>query len=290
MRGQTNSPRLIDAKLKLAKIAKFKRLERIMRGKLTKLNRQRHGNHFIEESDAGRAMLTAQFRFGLTMETAMEIAPWCTERELKKLQRAARRMTWRDWSELCRKVGLLINLTYVERQACKLWLAPCDMPMEEVRRRQAKKQRKADRERRQRKRRERREAIDLMRNATKRDDAIMRMLDKTAYQFPDGVIGYEWMPVSVMMKEAGEYKPFRRPDGWRLRNLRDAVHVVLKRLAENDVIQTQLRDGRRGKVLWVRKVSLEELTLPGKADTFSDGRSVGGEKRPKLTLIHRVSG
>ena len=264
----------------------WRRLTNIGRGRLTKLCQLRtkadgvsHGTHHLPDNSDGRAMLQALLRFGLTAESAMTDAPWCEASELKKLQRAARRMKWND-------VGALIGLTYDEREACKLWrLVPCDVTAAELERRKADKRRKAERERRQKKRRERREAMELMRNATKRDDAIMRMLDKAAYRTPDGGFGYEWMPVSAMIKEAQEWKAFRSPDGWGLRNLRDAMHVVLKGLAAVGVIQIELRDGRRGKVLWVRKLNLEEPVPVGKADTFSDGRSVGGEKRPKLTVI-----
>ena len=264
----------------------WRRLTNIWRGRLTKLCQLRtkadgvsHGTHHLPDNSDGRAMLQALLRFGLTAESAMTDAPWCEASELKKLQRAARRMKWND-------VGALIGLTYDEREACKLWrLVPCDVTAAELERRKADKRRKADRERRQKKRRERREAMESMRNATKRDDAILRMLDKAAYRTPDGSFGYEWMPVSAMMKDAQECKAFRSPDGWRLRNLRDAMHVELKILAKWGAIQKELRDGRRGKVLWVRKLNLEEPVPVGKADTFSDGRSVGGEKRPKLTVI-----
>ena len=52
------------------KLANIKQAERILRGKLSKLNNQRHHSIFITEDDAGRAMLKALFRFGLTIEDA----------------------------------------------------------------------------------------------------------------------------------------------------------------------------------------------------------------------------
>ena len=69
------------------------------------------------------------------------------------------------------------------------------------------------------------------RHTAKRDDALLRMLAT----LPTPLSGP--IPVSALVKEAKKCDAFRRPDGRRLRNLRDAVHSVLKTLKAHGQIE-----------------------------------------------------
>jgi hypothetical protein len=101
-----------------------------------------------------------------------------------------------------------------------------------------------------------------------------------------------------MVKDCGS---FRRPDGWPLKNLRDAVHVTLDALERQGMVATEQRAGARGQVRWV---SLSHAVIRAdqngkrrsasevaeylhflERDTFSDRRSVGGQKQAKLTSL-----
>jgi hypothetical protein len=97
---------------------------------------------------------------------------------------------------------------------------------------------------------------------------MMRMLARAGYRTPEGDLAYEWMPVSAVMKYARECTAFCSTDERgllrKLRNLRDAVHVTLKRLAEWGLIEIERREGRRGRTLWTRKMSIMQLLVPGK--------------------------
>ena len=266
LKQPTNTPQRDSAQVR-STLANIKRMERIWRGRLHKLCRRRYGNHHLPDDASGRAMLSALLRFGLGAEAAMEDAPWLGSVEYQAMQRTARRMTWKDAGTT------LIDLTYADRQACKLWLfAPCDVPMVEVQRRRIVRRVRADRERKRRKRQQQREGLQQMRNMNKRDEAILRMLAIPSLPTSQReganvyrIYGPDWMPMSALAEEARHCTAFRCPDGWPLRNLRAAVHRTVKRLAEQGAIKTMLRAGRRGPILCV---------AAGKADTFCDGRSV----------------
>jgi hypothetical protein len=66
-----------------------------------------------------------------------------------------------------------------------------------------------------------------------------------------------WLPVSALVKEAEHCNAFRRPDGYPLSNLRDAVHVVLKTLKANGQIDMAEQPGQRGMVMYVRLAARE---------------------------------
>jgi hypothetical protein len=86
-----------------------------------------------------------------------------------------------------------------------------------------------------------------------------------------------------------------------LKNLRDAVHVTLDALERQGIVVTDQRTGARGQVRWAclsdavarddqngkRRTAGEvvEYLYVLDADTFSDGRSVGGQKEAKLTPL-----
>lgn len=245
-------------------------MKRVWRGKLQKLCRLRFDTHYLPDNHDGRAMLAALLCFGLTDESALADAHWCAA-ELPMLKARARRLKWCD-------VGKLIGLTYDEREACKLWIAnPVDVPPEEVKRRRCDKRKAADKARKKRQRDQLRDEREGMRAASKRCDAVLRMLELRNRAFPrkPGACNVPrtvagWMPVSALVELAANSRAFRRPDGRPLRNLRDAVHCTVKKLVSHSVIETRLESGPRGSVLLVKAAI-------GKADTFSDGRSVGSD-------------
>jgi hypothetical protein len=267
----------------------IERIARIWRGKLQKLCCHRYVNHYLPDSDEGRAMLTALLCLGLTDEAADAQAPWITAAELHGLKRKAR---WLKWD----MIGALIQLTYAERQACKLWrFMPCDVSAEEVKRRRSEKRAAAEAKRKKRKREELRNERDAMRQTNKRDDAVLRMLDLTGkdYHSPDAPPPYcHWLPVSELVKQAKRCDAFRCPDGSRPRDLRRLVNRTVEKLKAFGAIETKLKPGKRGPVLWVRKVTAADLeneencpVFVGKADAFCHGDGRTPPKKPKLVVI-----
>jgi hypothetical protein len=268
-------------------------MERIWHGKLHKLCWRRFNNHFLPDNDDGRAMLTALLRFGLTDESAIEHAPWLDQAELRKLQRKARRMKWRE-------VGALIRLTYEEREACKLWIfPPCDVSPEEVKRRRDEKCKMRDKDRRKRKREQQRKERQEMQAASERGPAVLRMLKAgESMLFPQkpGIISPPrphwsycgWLSVSHLIELAKQSRAFRRPDGEPLRNMRQTVHRVVKQLGDIGTIETKLVPGKRGTILLARKAA-EKPANAGKADEFSDRHSVTSDFPAKDAEKQRVA-
>jgi hypothetical protein len=236
----------------------------------------RHRNHFVPDSAEGRALLKALLRCKLGGEAVMHAAPWLEPGELQALQRAARRLRLHD-------IGTQVHLTYAERHEGKLWLLrPCDVPWDEVQRRQRERSLKADRERKRKKRQEQRERREMIANTPRREDAILLMLSTT-----------DWMPVSEMVRRArtlrrirhGElyrrgtidaFKAFQGPDGSNvaLSSLRKLVHRTLDRLEAVGSVETDLREGTRGPERFARKVDLEGGPRPDgfrHRDSVTDG-------------------
>ena len=128
----------------------------------------------------------------------------------------------------------------------------------------------------------------MMKTTSRREYAILWMLAE---------IG-RWLSMSELMPMVKDCRSFRRPDGWPLKNLRDAVHTTLDALKRQGMVETAQRAGARGQVRWVglsdvvawddqngkRRSAGEvvEYLSVLDADTFSDGRSVGGQKQAKL--------
>jgi hypothetical protein len=113
-------------------------------------------------------------------------------------------MKWKD-------VGPLIGLTYAERETFKLYaLLPCDVPEDEVRRRQADKTRRLDAERRRREREEVRKEKENMRTANDRGEAVLRMLQgrdrllprRRGIVYPPPPSYGEWTPVTSLVELA----------------------------------------------------------------------------------------
>jgi hypothetical protein len=147
------------------------RINRLLRFKLSDLWAARHGgSSFITNTDEGRTMLTVLLRVRTTAESAMESAPWLTERELSALRRAARKLKWSE-------IGALLKLTDAERTAHKLWhFRPIDVPWDEVQRRQRQRNADMDRERKRKKRAKAKELREMVSNADDRGEAILRIL------------------------------------------------------------------------------------------------------------------
>jgi hypothetical protein len=250
----------------------WQRRARGLRGKVFKLCELRHGSRFIPNNEDGRKLLTALLWLGLAAEKATLQASWC-EPELRKLQRAARRVKWED-------LGELIGLSYEEREQLKAWsFWPHDVPQEEVRRRQAEKNRKNARERSRRrrererdKREQQRERQAMIINASKRDTAILRMLDTQ-----------RWTPISELVGQAFTCRAFRRPDDWSIRRsgMRKLMHRAVEQLVEHGLVETKLVPGMRGMVRMVRKFDVAELmNEDGPAGAERDGVCHGDNVTP----------
>jgi hypothetical protein len=261
-------------------IAKIRELYRLQLFRMCKL---RHGNHFVPDSAEGRALLKALLRCKLSGEAVMDAAPWLEPGELQALQRAARRLRLHD-------IGTQVHLTYAERQEGRLWLLrPCDVPWDEVQRRQRERSVKADRERKRRKRREQREIrerrremmSEMMGNMPRREEAIMGML---TMDWQDD--WQDWFPVSELVQQACTWRSFRCGDVVRsLRkaflcpngapatpsSLRRLVHRTVDKLEDLGFVETMLGKGMRGTVRYVR-ISKGRLT----PDVFCHGDSVTG--------------
>jgi hypothetical protein len=249
------------------------RLNKQLRRRFSALWRERLGGcSFLPNDEEGRMMLMVLLRVGTTTESAMENAPWLTEREFKALRKAARKIPWKQ-------IGELIKLTYAERMAHKLyyWL-PIDMSPEEARRRQEQRDRENDRKRKAKTRAENKELRDMLSKSNDRKDAIKRMLaglDAPPSRqgcMPPGPCppsGSGWVASPVMVKRAKTVDAFRRPDGRPLRNPRDAVHCALEQLEADGEIEIGMGVGKRGPVVFAR-------LRGGQADVFCDRRSVGG--------------
>jgi hypothetical protein len=252
---------------KVETIAKHKKRNAAWRGKLGKLTEQRYHNHCLPDDAKGRAMLVAFLRCRLSVDDAKARAPWVTDSELKELQRVA--------SELkdIKQLGKLIGLTWAERMACRVYFLPaCDVTPLEADRLQADR----DRENASKRQARFRESKMTTRHTAKRDDALLRMLAT----LPTPLSGP--IPVSALVKEAKKCDAFRRPDGRRLRNLRDAVHSVLKTLKAHGQIEMTEQPGAYGMVTMVRLVELETVRKNAQRYGFSDGRAVDARKRPKI--------
>jgi hypothetical protein len=214
--------------------AKCKRIDPILLIKLQKLCKLRWCNHFIPDSDAGRAMLATLLRFGLTDESAIESAPWC-EGELATLKRRARRIPnkWRD-SDIGREVGKLIDLTFKEWILAKLFmLRPVDASESEIeawrekRRKESARNRQANR--RDKLKRERETMQAKWQPTTQRQKAILEILIKNH-------LGPMWRHITSvpeLMKEAKKLPAFAG-----VKNLRDAIHETLNQLEAKHVIRT----------------------------------------------------
>ena len=140
--------------------------------KLLRVHRVRYGTHFISDDDAGRAMVTALLHCGLANDAVAECAPWATEADLLVLRRDARKMAFDDiWPS--------IGLTDAERQCLKAWrFWPCDVSRADIEERNRERKRGANRER-QRRHREDQQRRNV---ADRRDEAILRVLERTMRQ------------------------------------------------------------------------------------------------------------
>lgn len=264
-------------------------LNGLLRKRLSKLNEARYHSMFAPDNDDGRAMLTALMRFGLSAESAAIRAPWLEPDELTRLQRAARRLHWGQ-------IGARIKLTEQERITHRLWqFRPHDVAWEEVQKHDGQRRIEKDRERQRKKRQEQQECLNMMQTTNRREEAILSMLVYAC------TFHRRSMSVSELVTMAPYSRAFRRPDGYPLRNLRDAVHVTLDALEQQGMVETEQRAGARGQVRWVclslavtradqngkRRTASEvaEYLRLLERDTFSDGRSVGDQKQAKLTSL-----
>jgi hypothetical protein len=215
-------------------------------GQLGRLATYRYGNHFVPDDNEGRAMLKAQLRCKLKIEDAQERAPWITDAELAELQRQAKKIPFN-------KIGELVGLKHAERwhDDVKMFSwAACDISAIDAARFLTERQRKQSAERSK----AYRDNKETMRHTAKRDDAVLQML-KILPKEPhcaglNPMAG--WTPVSALVKEAKHYDAFRRPDGYALTNMRNAVHLVLKDLKANGQIEMVQHPGMRGMVMYVR--------------------------------------
>jgi hypothetical protein len=245
-------------------------LDWVWRARLTKLNRRRHGNHFIEESDAGRAMLTALLCFGLTAENAMARAPWLEEREFQVLQRAARWMRRSD-------VGEPINLTIEEWEDCRLWITLPVASAEDIAASRKRRKKESWRRSKQKQRdRRRHEAERVKRIETERvkerPDALdhkrrgwILALITHAYEYPRRPIdGGAERTLSELMKQliaesrrgGSVVEAFCVGGTWpprAVKNLRYVVWRAVKQLAAAGQIGTRLTRSEHGpeRVVWL---------------------------------------
>jgi hypothetical protein len=206
-----------------------------------------------------------------------------------------------DWN----KLGTLISLSYAERDYAKLWaLLPDKMTWEQIDKLQKVRDKENAKKRKQRQREKELEGLRIMKQTEDREIAIMVMLDLAAqpsrHSGPTIPPYRGWMPGWIsapeVVKQASACRAFRSPDEQPLRNLRDAVHVTLKRLAERGEVTLWMRNGARGPVCFVKLPDPANLR---ERDTNSDCRSVGGrisakerqkmleEQRLKLTIERR---
>jgi hypothetical protein len=279
----TPSPQVV-----LRRKERTRRVNRLLRFRFSDLWCARHGgSSFITDTREGRLMLKLLLRVRTTAESTMQSAPWLTERELKALRKAGRKVPWD-------KIGELLKLTDRERTAHKLWyFRPIDVPWEEVRRRQSLRNNEKDCERKRKARAKNKELRDMVSNSHDRKDVILTILaDANLLPRPRGVLprrsrppsGSGWTAVPVLVQWAKTSAAFRRPDGWSLRNLRDAVHCTLERLEADGEIEKVLCPGARGLVGFVRIRAPHtdgicygnSVTGVLHTDAFSDRRSVGG--------------
>jgi hypothetical protein len=262
------------------------RVNRLLRFRFSDLWRARHGGcSFISDDDEGRTMLMVLLRVRTTAESAMESAPWLSERELKALRKAGRKMPWN-------KIGELLKLTDAERTAHKLWYwPPIDVPWEEVRRRQSQRNTEKERERKRKQRAKEREARDMLNHTRGRPLAILLMLGgadappprprgitlpppPTFPPTPDG-----WTAVSALVKRAETVRAFRRPDGWSVSrdSLRVLVHRTLEQMRDDGMIDTKIVKGVHGDVCLVRLVDVNMTAeMAPHADAFCYRNSVTG--------------
>jgi hypothetical protein len=176
--------------------------------------------------------------------------PWITDAELEALRRQAKKIDFK-------KIGELVGLKHLERWHDDVRMfswAACDISPQEA----ARFKLKRDRENATRRQAKRRDSVVKMKHTSKRDDAVLGMLRtlskplvyQAGMQSPP-LKG--WLPVSALVKEAEHCHAFRRPDGYSLRNLRNAVHLVLKTLKDSGQIETMQQPGPRGMVMYVRE-------------------------------------
>jgi hypothetical protein len=268
---------------------KRNKMHNILRAKLRKLCSSRFGNHYLPDSEDGRAMLAALLCFGLTDDSAINDASWC-EAELPALKRKARRIKWHD-------VGKLIGLTFDEWKAAKLWIMrPIDKSEAELDAWRKDRRKVQDSVRKKRQREHERSTRETMRAADNRRDAVLQMLEARGLAFPrkSGVIPPprfcgEWTPISTLMELAVTHRAFRRPDGRALRDLRKTIHRTLTRLAKSGVVETRLEQGQRGKVTLIRKHGSMASAFPQKAQQtkgFEPQRTLSAGKADIVALLH----
>lgn len=203
------------------------KLNPILLAKLQKLCRLRWCNHFLPDTDTGRAMLIALLRFGLADENAIECAPWCEAAELATLKRRARRIGWRD-------VGKVIGLTFKEWKRAKLFiLRPVDASESDIEawREERRKVSARDRQakRREKQKMEKESMMTMARPQTPRQKAILEILLRGYFANP--MLGL-WRSVPELMKEAQKLPEFAG-----VRNLRDAIHETLDQLEHNRIVK-----------------------------------------------------
>jgi hypothetical protein len=217
-------------------------------GQLGRLGTYRYGNHYLPENDEGRAMLVAQLRCRLKDDDAKQRAPWITDAELDALRRQAKKIDFK-------KIGELVGLKHLERwhDDVKMFSwAACDITPKEA----ASFKAERDRENARNRQAKRRDSMVKMRHTDRRNEAVLRMLRNLPkpllYQIGAAPLK-GWVPVSALVKEASDCHAFRRPDGYPLSNLRNAVHLVLKTLKANGQIETIEQPGKFGMVTYVRE-------------------------------------
>jgi hypothetical protein len=215
----------------------------------------------------------------------MDSAPWLTECEFEVLRKAASKL---DWSQF----GEEAKLTDAERTKHKLWYwPPIDMPWEQVRDRQRRRNKENDRKRSSDKREKDKALREALNNSNDRKDALERILMGADAPPPPGIVPPDrlifpqgWTAVSAIIKRVVTVRAFRLPDGRPVssRSLPVLVHLTLKRMRDDDgriEIKT-VKSARGGNVCLVRltprqigqrktgKRTHNRIMPPAKAKTF----------------------
>jgi hypothetical protein len=237
--------------------------------KLRKLIAWRYGNHFLPDSDDGRALLIAMLHFGLSDETALTDAPWLDASDLKKLRRCAYPLT-------LQQTGPLIGLTADEAIHCRIFFtSPVGISAEAYQDRlDAIRKAKAAR-RQQRLRNDR----AMIRHTAARDDALIRILK---------LADNRCLTAARIVTKAEKCEAFRTPNGrWPQRSsLRKMVHRVLNALEAAGQITMRIRPGKRGMVAVVHLID-HEATDP-KTDADRDMQRYGFCHGDSVTAVFQA--
>jgi hypothetical protein len=250
---QTQAERRKQPKRKAQSKAKPRRANRWDRRKLASMYRLKHGYprgyHYLADDADGRAWLTALLHCGLTDEDAIQCAPWLEPAELPALRREARRLAFDD-------IGALVGLTFAEWGRFKAWrFYPCDITREEF----------------ERHRRERRKEKARTRRQEKREGQSFSLAEQRYWTVLGIVKRAGKITQPELIKRTRRHPPFQPSPSYfntaflrdlvpkRATALRQLVHRIVKRLAEDGLVTIETTKGKFGPVLVVRALSVEAL-------------------------------